>query len=113
MCGNENNYKKISVCLIKGFFQRKALAQVSFLNEMAYLFFFIFFYFIFFFQEFREERDKLVSGLEAILKKKDAEIRQYKEQIKQLKEKEEQFTQVSNTVKFHYYEHLKLRHFVN
>ena len=45
-------------------------------------------------QDFREERDKLVSGLEAILKKKDAEIKIYKEQIKQLKDKEELLTKV-------------------
>jgi len=46
------------------------------------------------FQEFREERDKLVSGLEAVLKKKDAEIKQLKDIIKLLKEKEIQITKV-------------------
>ena len=45
-------------------------------------------------QEFREERDKLVSGLEAILKNKDAEIKQHKALIKQLKEREADLTKV-------------------
>ena len=35
-----------------------------------------------------------MSGLEAILKKKDVEIKQYKDQIKQLKDKEEMLTKV-------------------
>ncbi|KAL4221165.1 hypothetical protein ACF0H5_019424 [Mactra antiquata] len=43
-------------------------------------------------QEFRDERDKLVSGLESVLKKKDTEIKQHKDLIKQLKEKEIQLT---------------------
>ena len=45
-------------------------------------------------QEFREERDKLVSGLEAILKKKDVEIKQHKDLIIQLKEREAELTKV-------------------
>ncbi|XP_052285989.1 kinesin-like protein KIF20B isoform X2 [Dreissena polymorpha] len=44
-------------------------------------------------KEFREERDKLVSGLETVLKKKDSEIKQLKEVIRTLKEKEIHITQ--------------------
>ncbi|WAR15212.1 KI20A-like protein [Mya arenaria] len=44
-------------------------------------------------RDFRVERDKLVEGLEAVLKKKDSEVKQLKDIIKQQKEKEMQITQ--------------------